>query len=96
MRQGRVAIEHLEEKPMNDRERRQHAFAPDMADSFAGRGDVRLVEVEVNVLPNLPQRGINPSMHRQGLLSHGSCGNAMVAEALVFLKSPRSFGLSLA
>lgn len=96
MCERRVAIEDLKQKPMNNRERSQQTGAPDMSDLFARYNQNRVIEMNSDILPNLPQRGINPSMHPWASCPMGRVTTPWCQEALVFFKSFPPYSLALA
>ena len=63
MLQRGVAAEDLEQEPVEGGDGRQDAVAPNVPGGVANPCHHRAIEVLAGVLPKLPQRGINPSMH---------------------------------
>ena len=65
VREGRVAVEDLDDEPEDGREGGQPGIAaPAVPELLAEVADGRLVEVGAEVLPESAQRDMNPLRHR--------------------------------
>ena len=70
--QGRVAVENLDEEPVdNGRWGQEATVAPRVACLAAGVVDEVATELGGEVLPEVVEGGRNPSMRSRGLLDHG-------------------------
>ena len=84
---GGVAVEDLDEEPVDQGRRGQMTDPPTMTDPTAGLFDGVWVEPKIKVLPERAERVIKESMHREGLRWHGSCDNPHdAARSLFFAK----------
>ena len=69
----RVALEALDEEPVDQRHRGQVTGSPAVSHFAADAVDKVGIEVEVEVLPDRSEGVIKESMHRRSLRRHG-CG----------------------
>ena len=86
--QGGVAVEDLDEEPMDNGRRGQEAgVAPGVSGGAAGGEDDILAELGGEVLSECVESGRNPAMHRGASCAMVVVTNTMVPGGLVFLKS---------
>src|SRR5262249_20595359 len=79
MGQGGVAVEDLDEEPVDDGRRGQQAgVAPGMSGGAAGGVDDVVTEPGSEVLPEPAEGGRNPAMHRGASCTMVSGKNTMV------------------
>ena len=71
MVQRRVAVEDLDEQPVDEDSGGQAAGPPAVSHLASDLLDEGPVEVQVEVLPDRAEGGIKGSLHREGLRQHG-------------------------
>lgn len=86
--QGGVAMENLDEEPVDGRDRGQQGrVAPGVAGGQTGVANHVVAEGGGDVLPEPVEDGRNSSMHRRGLLCHGLWEKTMVHGGPCHLKT---------
>jgi len=91
-----IATEDLEQEPVKVGIGTEDPGSPTVPDLLTDPLDGRAIQKVAEVLPNPPQREINPSMHPRACLPMGRVTTPWCQEAFVCLKSIRIFDLRLA